>query len=118
MENGERVFIEGQTVSRSRSILRRNNDPSIHISLRTPKELVPKIEELINICIDQSVFSMDLGYRPEAADNPEFIDYQKTLNQTISKIIVGDYHINACMIKCDNEAQKKINRLKNKTIST
>lgn len=78
-----------------RAILRRNNDPGFFIPLNTPEDLRPKLEQWIGICIDQAVFSKDRGYRPPAADKPEFIDYQKTYSQTISKIIVGELPVSA-----------------------
>ncbi|AUS98577.1 hypothetical protein CDQ84_16885 [Clostridium thermosuccinogenes] len=79
-----------------RAIVRRNNDPGFFVPLNTPSDLQPKLEKWIGICIDQFVFSLDRGYRPAAADNPEFIDYsQKTYAQTISKIIVGELPVSA-----------------------
>jgi len=78
-----------------RNILRRNDDPGFFVPLNTPEDLKPKLEQWIGTCIEQAVFSKDRGYRPPAADKPEFIDYQKTYNQTISKIIVGELPVSA-----------------------
>ncbi|HHY81307.1 MAG TPA: extracellular solute-binding protein [Clostridiales bacterium] len=73
-----------------RAILRRNNDPAFFIPLSTSEEMKPKLEKWLSTCIEQAIFSKDRGYRPPAADDPVYIDYQKTMNQAISKIIVGE----------------------------
>ena len=73
-----------------RAILRRNNDPGFFIPLSTSEEMQPKLEQWLSTCIEQAIFSKDRGYRPPAADDPVYIDYQKTKNQVVSKIIVGE----------------------------
>ena len=41
--------------------------------------------------MDQATaFSLDRGYRPAEADDPVYIDFQKTKNQAVSRIIVGE----------------------------
>jgi len=78
-----------------KAIVRRNNDPEFFITLGTPADMEQNLKKWINVCIQASVFTLDEGYRPPAADLPQFIDYQKTLNQTIAKIIVGDLPVEA-----------------------
>ncbi len=93
--DNKKVEIPDHGYGWGRAILRRNDDPGFFIGLGTPVDLRPKLERWIAACIEQSVFSKDMGFRPPAADKPEYIDYQKTLNQTISKIIVGDLPVSA-----------------------
>jgi putative aldouronate transport system substrate-binding protein len=45
---------------------------------------------VINQCIENVLPSLDLKYTPEAASNPNYIDYQTTYRTTLSKIITGD----------------------------
>jgi len=51
--------------------------------------LYERILNWTDICAKEMVMSKDRGYKPPVANEPEFIDYQKTMNQGISKIIVG-----------------------------
>ena len=48
-----------------------------------------RILDWTETCASQMVMSKDRGYRPAVADDFAYIDYQKTFNQGVSKIIVG-----------------------------
>jgi putative aldouronate transport system substrate-binding protein len=78
-----------------KAIVRRNNDPEFFITLGTPGDMEQNLKQWIGICVESAVFTKDAGYRPAAADKPQFIDYQKTLFQTIAKIIVGELPVEA-----------------------
>ncbi|MDR1061975.1 MAG: extracellular solute-binding protein [Clostridiales bacterium] len=73
--------------------MRRNEDASFFISLNTPGSERPRLEKLIDICIGQAVFSKDEGFRPAIASDPAFLDADKELKTSVSKIIVGDLPI-------------------------
>jgi putative aldouronate transport system substrate-binding protein len=74
-----------------RAIMRRNDDSSFFIPLSTSEEMQPKLNKWISTCMDQATaFSLDRGYRPAEADDPVYIDFQKTKNQAVSRIIVGE----------------------------
>ncbi len=90
-ENGVAVPTENYTQDfAGRNILRRNDDPGFFVSLDQSAENRERIENLIDICIDQYVFSLDQGYRPAISDDPTFIDYEKNMKVQISKIVVGE----------------------------
>lgn len=73
-----------------RRYLRRNDDPDFFVTLNASDENRTRLKNLIGKCIDQAVFSKDKGFRPAIADDQAFIDAETELNNTISKIIVGD----------------------------
>ena len=81
---------QDEQVLASRNILRRNDDPGFFVSLDLDEKERDRIEGLIDICIDQYIFSLDMGYRPPVADDPTFIDYGKNMAIQISKIVVGE----------------------------
>jgi putative aldouronate transport system substrate-binding protein len=61
------------------------------ISIGMPDGLLPDIHlrsKWLDQCIKNFKPSLDLAYRPEAANN--ISDAQKKLTQVVSKIIVGD----------------------------
>ena len=90
-ENGVAVPTENYTQDfAGRNILRRNDDPGFFVSLDQSAENRERIENLIDICVNQYVFSLDQGYRPPIADDPTFIDYEKNMKVQISKIVVGE----------------------------
>lgn len=90
-ENGVVTPTENYTQDfAGRNILRRNDDPGFFVSLDQSAENRERIENLIDICVNQYVFSLDQGYRPPIADDPTFIDYEKNMKVQISKIVVGE----------------------------
>lgn len=72
-----------------RNMFRRNNDPEFFIPLNIPPDMQPTIKGWLAACIAQARFSLDMGFRPAAVNDPKYIDYQKTMNQAISKIVTG-----------------------------
>jgi putative aldouronate transport system substrate-binding protein len=93
--NRNRVALPGRENATGRAILRRNNAPDVFIDIHTSAAIRDRIINLINICVEQAVFSKDGGFRPAAADDPRFIDADKAYNVAISKIIVGDLPVSA-----------------------
>lgn len=93
--NRNRVALPGRENATGRAILRRNNAPDVFIDIHTSVAIRERIVNLINICVEQAVFSKDGGFRPVAADDPRFIDADKAYNVAISKIIVGDLPVSA-----------------------
>ena len=90
-----RIAIADSGYNGGRAIVRRNNAPEFFVGLTTAVEDRERIINLINTCIDQSIFSMDAGFRPATADDPVFIDANREYNIAISKIIVGDLPLEA-----------------------
>ena len=90
-----RIAIPDSGYNGGRAIVRRNNAPEFFVGLNTAVEDRERIVNLINICIEQSIFSMDAGFRPATADDPAFIDANREYNVTISKIIAGDLPLDA-----------------------
>jgi putative aldouronate transport system substrate-binding protein len=93
--NRNRVAIPGNVHVAGRAILRRHNAPEFFVGVTTPVANRSRIVNLINLCIEQAVFSKDGGFRPAVADDPKFIDAGKAFNVAISKIIVGDLPVSA-----------------------
>lgn len=69
--------------------VRRNNDPEFFIKINMQEEYKEPVKKWIDIAIKGNVTSLDYGFRPAAADKPEFIDYGKQLSQVKAKIITG-----------------------------
>lgn len=85
-----KIAVPNSNYLAGRNIVRRNNSPEFFVGVNTPVADRERITNLINTCIDQAVFSLDEGYRPEIADDPAYIDADKERNTVISKIIAGD----------------------------
>jgi putative aldouronate transport system substrate-binding protein len=71
------------------AIVRRNNDPEFFVKINMQEEYKEPVKKWIDTAIKASTVSLDLGFRPAAADKPEYIDYQKQLAQVRAKIITG-----------------------------
>lgn len=69
--------------------VRRNNDPEFFVKINMQEEYKEPVKKWLDTAIKGSVTSLDYGFRPEAADKPEFIDYGKQLTQVKAKIILG-----------------------------
>jgi putative aldouronate transport system substrate-binding protein len=93
--NRNRVAIPNSTHAAGRALLRRNNAPEFFVGVTTPVANRARVVNLINICIQQAVFSKDGGFRPAVADDPTFIDAGKAYDVAISKIIVGELPVSA-----------------------
>ncbi len=95
IEDGEYLKTDSYlgTAAIGGQMVRRNSDPSFFISLNTPPEGRQEVEDLIGACVDHYTFTVDRGFRPSAADNPTFIDYETQMKAQISQIIVGDLPI-------------------------
>ncbi len=63
--------------------------PSMEPSLQT------KLTAWLQTAVDRVVFSLDGGYMPEAAKLPEYIEYQATMDASITKIILGELPVDA-----------------------
>jgi putative aldouronate transport system substrate-binding protein len=93
--NRNRVAIPGSVYAAGKAILRRHNAPEFFVGVTTPVANRARIINLINICIQQAIFSMDGGFRPAVADDPTFIDAEKAYKVAVSKIIVGELPVSA-----------------------
>jgi putative aldouronate transport system substrate-binding protein len=87
---GNKIAIPDHGFAGGRAILRRNNAPGFFVGTDTPVDTRERVINLIGVCINQAIFSMDEGFRPAILDDPTFIDAEKERKTSISKIIVGD----------------------------
>lgn len=95
-ENGKRVPILDSAGSKVKMqagtlLMRRSDDPDLFIGMKMPDGMKPDIElrnDWVNKCIENFTPSLDLGYVPKVAS--KLVEANKTLSQTISKIIVGE----------------------------
>lgn len=92
---GNKTVIPDANYRAGRQIVRRNNAPNFFIALDTPEDQRIRLESLIQICIENAMFSINEGFRPPIMDDPLFIDAEKERRTAISKIIVGDLPLSA-----------------------
>ncbi|MGI5894956.1 MAG: extracellular solute-binding protein [Candidatus Merdivicinus sp.] len=94
VENGKKVYTEAyQKLNTDRSnlaLLRRYTDPSLWLAPHLPEEELNEMQTVIDKCIELVEPNLDLGYVPPAALETKYIDYQTTVDTTMSKIITGD----------------------------
>lgn len=90
-----KIAIPNSEYAAGRAIMRRNNSSEFFVGVATPVEDRERINGLINICIEQAVFSMDEGYRPDIMDDPAYLDSEKDRKTAISKIIAGDQPVDS-----------------------
>lgn len=75
--------------------VRRNDDPNFFFSPLLPAETTKEAAGWVDTALKTAVTSMDRGYRPAVADEPAYIDYNKKLASTVTKIILGSEPISA-----------------------
>jgi putative aldouronate transport system substrate-binding protein len=94
VEGGEKVFNDDYLAYNATksymAMVRRSNSPNLWLSPHLPQADRDAMATVINQCIENVLPSLDLKYTPEAASNPNYIDYQTTYRTTLSKIITGD----------------------------
>lgn len=69
--------------------MRRNNDPEFFTKINMPAQFREPVMEWIDTAIKAEIPSVDFGYRPPAADEPAYIDYDKQMAQALAQIIIG-----------------------------
>ncbi|RXZ82644.1 extracellular solute-binding protein [Paenibacillaceae bacterium] len=91
VEGGEKQAITGPPKFYiRRNSMRRANDTQFFITTGTPKDIVAQVEPWLQKSVDTVVAGKDLGFQPEAAKKPNFMDYQKVWDQTTMKILIGE----------------------------
>lgn len=94
VENGEKVFNDNYTAYNTTksymAMVRRSNSPNLWLSPHLPQEDRDAMAAVINQCITNVLPSLDLKFSPDAATNPNYIDYKTTYKTAVSKIITGD----------------------------
>jgi putative aldouronate transport system substrate-binding protein len=87
---GNRVAIPNANYAAGRAILRRNNAPDFFVGLNIAVDDRQRVSDLIGVCIEQAVFSLDEGFKPAIANEPSYIDANKAYDVAVSQIIAGD----------------------------
>ena len=64
-------------------------NPALDPALKT------KLSGWLKQAVDRVVTTADLGYRPAAADLPEYIEYASKMSADITKIIIGELPVDA-----------------------
>lgn len=73
-----------------RNSMRRANDTEFFITTGTPKDIVEQVKPWLKKSVDTVVPGKDLGFQPEAAKKPNYMDYQKAWDTTTMKILIGE----------------------------
>jgi len=90
--DGEKVF-EDVKYGIGRSITRRNTDVDFYIPGGSEPEDVELMRELMHEQMENSVMSLDRGYKPAAASQPKYMDYQTKMIQEVTKILLGEKEV-------------------------
>lgn len=91
VDNGQKKAIVGPPKNFiRRNSMRRANDIGFFITTGTPKEVVDKITPWLKKSLETVVAGKDLGFVPDAAKKPNYMDYQKEWDQTTMKILMGE----------------------------
>lgn len=69
--------------------VRRNDDPEFFVKINMQEDYKDPVKKWIDIAMKSAIATFDLGFRPAAADKPEFIEYGKQLDQVKAKIVTG-----------------------------
>ncbi|QNK58437.1 extracellular solute-binding protein [Paenibacillus sp. PAMC21692] len=93
VEGGKKVYMEDASrgLYTLRSIVRRHDDPSFFMSpasysQEAIKETLPAIQK----SVDAAVASLDQGYTPPAARQPDYMDYKLTWDEMTTRIMLGE----------------------------
>lgn len=90
VENGEKVATdEFANFTWGPASVRRNNDPEFFTKINMPSQFREPVMEWLDMAIQSEVPSVDYGYRPPAADEPSYIDYEKQMQEALAQIIIG-----------------------------
>jgi len=97
-EDGKKIFnkkFEQHIIARD--FVRRNNDSDFFITDRLVDDVArtTQVSAWVDQCIKNAIPSMDRGYITKASQKPEFIDYQVTMSEVITKIILGSLPVSA-----------------------
>jgi putative aldouronate transport system substrate-binding protein len=91
LSNGEKKAVSGPPKFYiRRNSMRRANDTAFFITTGTPKDVVDKVTPWLKKSVDTVVAGKDLGFQPDAAKKPNYMDYQKVWDQTTMKILMGE----------------------------
>ncbi|HML48995.1 MAG TPA: hypothetical protein PKE04_19825 [Clostridia bacterium] len=97
--NGERVFNESYNDyykwRGSYKLVMPSMDSDYFINPALDTALKAKLSGWLQQAVDRVVTTADLGYRPAAADLPEYIEYVSKVNANITKIIIGELPVDA-----------------------
>lgn len=88
--DGEKVFNDDARYNIGRSITRRNTDVDFYIPNGTKPEMAEYMRELMHEQMEVSVISLDHGYKPAAASQLQYVDYQTKMNREVTKIFMGE----------------------------
>jgi len=90
MENGQRKYIDGVSAPWRKAIVRRANDGDFFIDAKLDQAIRDKVKVWVDRSIETVAFSLDQGYIPPAAKEPEYMDFKLIWDETITKIMIGE----------------------------
>lgn len=74
---------------------RRYNEPRFFMKANAGQAAIEQMTRWVHQCMENVVYSPDLGYRPPSASTQSLLDAKTELDVTISKIIVGRLPVDA-----------------------
>ena len=97
--NGERVFTEAFNEyykwRGTYKLVMPSMDADYFINPALDSALKTKLFGWLEQAVERVVTTEDLGYRPLAADQPEYIEYASKMSADITKIIIGELPVDA-----------------------
>jgi putative aldouronate transport system substrate-binding protein len=90
MSDGKRQYIEGVSAPWRKLIVRRANDGDFFIDAKLDEAVREKVRKWVDRSIETVAFSLDQGYVPPAAKEPEYMDFMLIWDETITKIMIGE----------------------------
>ena len=96
MEGDKRKPIEDCGNSWSSFFMRRAGDFDFFVNTVNMDDSVKeRLRPIVQIGVDTNVFSLDNGFIPEVSTSVSFINYQTTMNETITKIVTGNIPVSS-----------------------
>lgn len=93
--NGTRSIIKN-SFGWATQFMRRKDNTDININpYNTSEENKKVVLPLFQRSLDTFIPSLDLGYTPNAATRPDYMEFQKTYNQTLTEIMIGKLPVSA-----------------------
>ncbi|WP_214627390.1 extracellular solute-binding protein [Paenibacillus agaridevorans] len=92
-EGGKKVYFDDASrgLYTLRSIVRRHDDPSFFMSPASySEEDIQEALPAIQKSVDAAVSSLDQGYTPPAARQPNYMDYKLTWDELTTRMMLGD----------------------------
>lgn len=98
-EDGNRVFTEAYNDyykwRGNYKLVMPSMDANYFINPALDEALKEKLGVWLEQAVERVITTEDLGFRPAAADKPEFIEYASKMSADISKIIIGELPVEA-----------------------